>query len=88
VGTKYQCSKRLFGSQETPEEEEKMPKEAAAAADAKKMLSLNTFLDTTRKELATVGIPNCLQPKKRKKASEEGRQSQGGGQSQGAGPAP
>ena len=49
-----------------------MPEEAtAAAADAKKMLSPNTLLDTTSKAIAASGIPMCLQPKKRKRPAKK-----------------
>ncbi|KAK1602822.1 hypothetical protein QYE76_037348 [Lolium multiflorum] len=58
------CSKKLFDSQETAEEEN--PEEVAAAA-VKKMLSPNTL----RATVTAVGDGPVLQPKKRKRANKK-----------------
>ena len=61
---KYGCSKKLFDSQETAEEEN--PEEVAAAA-VKKMLSPNTL----RATVTAVGDGPVLQPKKRKRPAKK-----------------
>ncbi|KAK1608672.1 hypothetical protein QYE76_032345 [Lolium multiflorum] len=61
---KYGCSKKLFDSQETAEEEN--PEEVAAVA-VKKMLSPNTL----RATVTAVGDGPVLQPKKRKRANKK-----------------
>ncbi|KAK1602665.1 hypothetical protein QYE76_037218 [Lolium multiflorum] len=61
---KYGCSKKLFDSQETAEEEN--PEEVAAVA-VKKMLSPNTL----RATVTAVGDGLVLQPKKRKRANKK-----------------
>ncbi|KAK1686969.1 hypothetical protein QYE76_047817 [Lolium multiflorum] len=62
--SKYGCSKKLFDSQETAEEEN--PEEVAAAA-VKKMLSPNTL----RATVTAVGDGPVLQPKKRKRPAKK-----------------
>ncbi|KAK1691934.1 hypothetical protein QYE76_008631 [Lolium multiflorum] len=67
-GLKYVCSKKLFDSQETADEEEN-PKEVATAA-IKNMLSPNTLRAT-----ATTAMDGpALQPKKRKRANKKDAQ--------------
>ncbi|KAK1645350.1 hypothetical protein QYE76_063155 [Lolium multiflorum] len=67
-GLKYVCSKKLFDSQETADEEEN-PKEVATAA-VKNMLSPNTLRAT-----ATTAMDGpALQPKKRKRANKKDAQ--------------
>ncbi|KAK1664319.1 hypothetical protein QYE76_052478 [Lolium multiflorum] len=61
---KFGCSKKLFDSQETAEEEN--PEEVAAVA-VKKMLSPNTL----RATVTAVGDGPVLQPKKRKRANKK-----------------
>ncbi|KAK1682605.1 hypothetical protein QYE76_043453 [Lolium multiflorum] len=62
--SKYVCSKKLFDSQETAEEEN--PEEVAAVA-VKKMLSPNTL----RATVTAVGDGPVLQPKKRKRPNKK-----------------
>ncbi|KAK1651295.1 hypothetical protein QYE76_069100 [Lolium multiflorum] len=62
LAPKYGCSKKLFDSQETAEEEN--PEEVAAV---KKMLSPNTL----RATVTAVGDGPVLQPKKRKRANKK-----------------
>ncbi|KAK1694605.1 hypothetical protein QYE76_011302 [Lolium multiflorum] len=62
--SKYGCSKKLFDSQETAEEEN--PEEVAAVA-VKKMLSPNTL----RATVTAVGDGPVLQPKKRKRPAKK-----------------
>jgi hypothetical protein len=67
-GFKYVCSKKLFDSQETADEEEN-PEEVATAA-VKNMLSPNTLRAT-----ATTAMDGpALQPKKRKRANKKDAQ--------------
>jgi hypothetical protein len=66
--SKYVCSKKLFDSQETADEEEN-PEEVATAA-VKNMLSPNTLRAT-----ATTAMDGpALQPKKRKRANKKDAQ--------------
>ncbi|KAK1664268.1 hypothetical protein QYE76_052427 [Lolium multiflorum] len=64
LAPKYGCSKKLFDSQETAEEEN--PEEVAAAT-VKKMLSPNTL----RATVTAVGDGPVLQPKKRKRPAKK-----------------
>jgi hypothetical protein len=70
---KAHCSKRLFGSQETPEEAATITEDQAATL--RSMISPNTLRGVTIQAIEAGGTPQCLKKKKRKRPAQKKKTS-------------